>query len=250
MLSKSQGSSDNNYKKTKYKKTLTFYTTATSVLFLTLTLCVGQLSANTQWKKVSSKDNIQIYTLQLPDSDIKGFKGVMTLESTPQQVFDVLSDTKNFNQWLRFVDSMELISKQTPLIHQYFVTQDFPWPSQDREAAIKLSARMDETGGLFVQISQIENTSKMTRNHPPLNDLYGYFKLKWLTETKSEIEFCLYADPGKDVPSWIVNLMIRDTPFYTLKGLKNQILSTKKNQRPAAFMGIPVAALMREHKNK
>ena len=59
--------------------------------------------------------------------------------------------------------------------------------------------------------------------------LAGHYILRYVTETLTEIEYQIDADPGGSLPSWLAELASRDLPYHTIRNLRNRVLQAMEN---------------------
>ncbi|MFQ5787419.1 MAG: START domain-containing protein, partial [Thermodesulfobacteriota bacterium] len=55
----------------------------------------------------------------------------------------------------------------------------------------------------------------------------GSYKLKPLTDSTIEVTWQHHTEPGGGIPKWLVNSLLVDTPFKTLKNLRKIVQEDK-----------------------
>lgn len=69
----------------------------------------------------------------------------------------------------------------------------------------------------------IGDTSALIR----IRHSHGYYLLEPLEADSSRVTWVQHTDPGGDLPNWIVNYMIQDMPYKTLRGLRKKVFEEK-----------------------
>ncbi|MCX4024610.1 START domain-containing protein [Endozoicomonas sp. SM1973] len=217
------------YNKTPHSLIITL-----AILLLTL----ANISRANKWQQVKNKEGVKVYTRAIPGSEIHEFKGVTTINTSLASLIGVLDDVSACPQWVYQCTQPTLI--QSVSFNERFVYQvnDFPFPSKNRD--IILHAKLSQspsTKAITIQLraapdfchnnkkaicKQI-NKSKLIR----IKKSKGFYLIEPLTKNKIQITWQHHAEPGGDLPTWLVNNLITDTPFYTLKKLAHIVQKNK-----------------------
>lgn len=171
------------------------------------------------WRLLSDSDGIQVYTRTGGDSRLKTFRGVTTIPVHDwQAIAGVVNDYANAPRWLYFVTSVQEIGRRAPLDRDIIFQTDLPWPVSDREAVVKVKGW--NPPGTWDTVLRFENAPGLL---PPNGDFVRFpefnarFDFHWAGGNRLEITYELEADPGGYIPEWIVNMVLKDAPYYTLK---------------------------------
>ncbi|MDF1820401.1 MAG: START domain-containing protein [Alcanivoracaceae bacterium] len=183
------------------------------------------------WKLVTDRKGIQVFMRHGDDSRLKTFRGVMRMPLRDEYAMLALyNDYDNYPQWLHLVDGASELGRDTPLRRRLRFTTHLPWPLSDREALLEADMSMHIT-------PEDEHVIVLLNNKPellPANDDYirfpeleGLFRIKRLSPGEVEITYQLVLDPGGYIPSWLVNMLLRDTPYFTLAKLRRIIVQSE-----------------------
>lgn len=183
--------------------------------------------APTDLKLVLDKQNIKIWSYQVPKSSLYGFKAVTTVKSTLAGLVGLITDTERANRWLYRTSGIDVLQRSEN--NQSFtirVVTDFPWPFTDREALVDVRIAQDsKTAKVRIDSSESPNAA----NYPVkecclrMPMVQGYWSFKPLANGMVEVTMSGHADPGGRIPATAVNFLIQEHPYNTLKGLRKII---------------------------
>ncbi|PTQ90991.1 START domain-containing protein [Agitococcus lubricus] len=183
---------------------------------------------------VTDKQGIKIWTYEVPKSSLYGFKAVTTVKSSLSGLVGLITDTENASRWLYRTDSIDVLARNDN--EQNFtirVVTDFPWPFKDREALVDVRISQDaKTGRVRIDSNESPNAA----NYPVkscclrMPVVQGYWLFKPLANGMVEVTMTGHAHPGGRIPTSIVNLLIQEHPYNSLRGLR-KVISDAKYQK-------------------
>ena len=180
-----------------------------------------------EWRLVSDRKGIRVYMRHDDDSRMKTFRGVMGLKLDDEySLVALLNDYDAIPRWLHFVDGAEEFDRDGPLNRKLRFTTHLPWPLRNREAILEafVIERMDQ---------QEESVMVYFENRPDsLPDNPDYIRFPEMEalfggvrQENGELEmiYQVVLDPGGYIPAWLINVLMRDAPYYTLDRLRRII---------------------------
>lgn len=178
---------------------------------------------NDSWEKQLEKDGITVHTRSLPDSKLKSFRAEMTVSDTDlESVKDVLVDVQGFAEWTSDVKSVKVLQVEQPnhKLYRLWIQVPFPFERRDLVQEMKL---VDETDlGFRVVLTNrpgfVPPDKKCVRM--PAGD--GYWEVSSIGDS-IRVVFEYHSDPGGDIPPWLVNMFIVQSPFKTLRNFRDMI---------------------------
>jgi hypothetical protein len=207
------------------------------LLFFPLLFIFGNpVNEQRVWKFVYEKDGIGVYNRESIGTDLKEFKGEVTVTATLSSIISVIGDIDNFANWAYQTRKAELLKTEgtTQYVH---VVNKAQWPVLDRDIVYKC------------QISQNPKNKVVTilmdgipDYIPPQNDLvrmpsaHGLFVLTPLGKNQVKITFQLNVNPGGQIPQLMANMVAFESPYVTLNNLREEL--KKENYRKAVEQGI------------
>lgn len=192
-------------------------------------------SQNT-WTLKHDKDGIKIYTKTIENSDYKGIKVKCSLPATLTQFTAVIMDVNTAGEWLYATKSSTLLKQVSPAEVYYYSEVSLPWPLNNRDFICHLHA------------SQDPHTRVVTIDGPVVPDYMpaknGIVRVtqssgKWIITPNGsnvDIEYTLEANPGGNLPAWLVNLFVTKGPMESFKKLKEQVNKPQYKKVQYSFM--------------
>ncbi len=195
------------------------------VMFVCSIVMIG--SAKEQWELVKEEDGIKVFLKTVPSSKIKEFKGVTNINSSLDSILAVLYDADACPKW---VHNCEEATRLTDIgFYEAYIYQviDFPFPAKDRDLVLHtVMTQEPESKDVTIRLNSAPEYIPSTKNVRIIRST-GYYFLKPLPDGTVEVTWQHYTDPGGRVPTWIVNSLLVDTPFETLKNLKKIVHEQK-----------------------
>ncbi len=178
------------------------------------------------WSLARDRDGIQVWTRDVADFPIREFKAVTTVKSSLNGLVGLIMDTANAGQWIYRTSRVELLQRDDDkgyfLIH---VETDFPWPLTDRDAVVEGRITQDEK----TRVVTVRSHSLPLSQYPAKPDfvrmpeMQGTWIFRPLDQGRVEVTMLGRADPGGRIPASAVNLLIHETPYRTLQGLRRVV---------------------------
>lgn len=202
----------------------------TKVVRVLLLMLVATGSWASEWELARDRSGIQVWTREEPGFPIHAFKATTVVKSSLSGLVSLILDTDRASQWAYRTTRIEVLRRDdeaaTFLIR---AETDFPWPFSDRDVI------------LAGQISQDEKTRVVTIHSystPPgqyatasgfvrMPEMKGDWIFRPLGAGLVEVTMVGRADPGGNIPGGLVSMIIHETPYQTLSGLRKIIVDER-----------------------
>lgn len=181
------------------------------------------------WEEVKRENGIVVYEKEAPGRDLATFRGVAKVDADLYQVLAVLADNDRRTEWQHRCIDARTIEHKGGFKRVAYNRTDAPWPADDRDVVLMTNVRVAKPGKLlFAEFRGISHR-KMPKVDGVVRMPYlkGHYKLEWLSDTQTRVEYLVDADPGGWLPDWIANRASKELPFKTLTGLRKQVKRTK-----------------------
>ena len=177
-----------------------------------------------EWEFVKERDGIRIYTRQEPGSKLKAFKGEAMMNTTLEEIYPLLSDPNRAEWWDDDVSHIDIIDYQKDRSSKYYVVYDVPWPFGDRDLYMESKIEPDfDNNRAIITTTAVEG---VIPEKPELVRINRYWQ-KWEAVEENEGQVHLYlegfTDPGGNIPAWLLNSMVTDTPYTMFENLKKTV---------------------------
>jgi hypothetical protein len=186
----------------------------------------------TNWKLSKDKNGIQVFTRSIEGTKFKEYKTLSEVDATPEELLAILVDVESYNKWMAYVNVAEILKTEGENRFYVYSEVAVPWPFSNRdEITLSVIKRHEESSEITIEITIIQEDNipekKGIVRMPSGSGVWEFTP----TETgKTKIYHRFGADPGGNIPAWIVNLFLVDGPYKTMLGLQEQAakLSFKK----------------------
>ena len=180
------------------------------------------LQAEEPWKLAKEGEGIKVYTRPVPGSAANEFKGIADVDAPIEVIVEVFKDIPSFTQWYGFCKEIKLL-KQDSENHRimYFVLKTMG-PVKDRDFVMEARDTFDRVSGKStIAISALkEDLVPRQDRYVRMTDLSATYLMTRLEQNKTHVVYTVKADPAGYIPAFISNVIQKDQPFLTLKGLR------------------------------
>lgn len=197
-----------------------------AVAFALTVFCCGLAQASEEWSLARDRDGIKVWTRDIPGYPIREFKAVATVKSTLSGLVGLIMDTDRAGRWIYRTNRVELLKRDDS--RGYFlirVETDFPWPLADRDAIVEGQITQDATTGVVT----VQSHGLSSPQYPAqegfvrMPDMQGTWVFRPQGNGMVEVTMLGRANPGGNIPDWTVSLVIHETPYRTLQGLRRVV---------------------------
>lgn len=181
-------------------------------------------SAAQTWKLVKDKDGIKVYTRDEPNSNLKSFKGEANFTTNLKYLCARIGNLDNLDWWDDDVKDVKILHHERDKLIRYYFVYDAPWPFTDRELCVEAHITKDPTAGLLIVhatpfVCQIAERKDAVR-------IKNYWQ-RWTIQDTGNGNFHVtlegFLDPGGNIPSWLYNMVITDTPMKVIRNLRESV---------------------------
>ena len=193
-------------------------------LFLGFTLLEAK-----PWKLMKNEDAIKVYSRTIAGSDIPEVKGIVKIKTTKSKLLEIFNDTKNFTKWsYNCVKAFELYDDKIDEKYNYLEI-NFPFPTTDRDFIVKSkkididkdTVKLVLTGASNYCDNKSSKVCKRTKtDNIRITSLNGFYLIEKMDSKFYKLTYQIHSEPSGSIPSWLVNTMVVDMPFETLKNLR------------------------------
>lgn len=198
-------------------------------LFLTLSLLATANDVHGQsWKFIKEEAGIRIFTRNEANSSLKSFKGDLTFKANPEKVCQILGNARNVDWWDDNIADLKILAFKENKFARYYFVYELPWPFSSRDLVLETRISMDTiTGDRIVFSKPLDN---VLAEKPGKVRITKYWQ-KWTIHPmdKGYVHIILegFVDPAGNIPSWLYNPVITETPVKVMKAMRERVLSDK-----------------------
>src|SRR5215216_3672608 len=197
------------------------------LLVLFCSLCTFIAFSQYNWKLSKDKDGIRVYQSVVKNSSYKSIKVECTLEGTYDKLMTILNDVNRHPTWVYNNKGASILKRISPTEFYYYTETSLPWPMTNRDAIVHLKMTKDSLNRFVNIIAAAEPTympEKKGKIRVPRSNVQWHVTMP--TAKTIHIVYLFEADPGGNVPSWLVNSFADKGPYESFKKLETLL---KKN---------------------
>ena len=174
-------------------------------------------------------DWLKIFTCPVPSSSFLSFVAVATVDASQQSVLSLLYDIDVATEWVWKTREMRVLQELTEndgrVVYQLVSA---PWPVSDREIISRSTAFMDpKTSEAFIRIECLPDFLPEDERYVRVRQMEGAWNILPLSENSCSVVFRLHIEPGGEIPSWLANIAVIDTPYHTMCNLRDMVKREK-----------------------
>jgi hypothetical protein len=141
-----------------------------------------------------------------------------------EKVSQFIGNVNNVSWWDKNVKEIKVLYSEPDRIMRYYLVYDVPWPLSDRDLCVEAKISVDPvTGEKTVAAKPLADVVPEREGMVRIRN----YSQKWILKPvgKDKVYAILEGsvDPGGIVPAWLYNMVIVETPFKVMNGLKNKV---------------------------
>jgi len=188
-----------------------------------LVLMCSALSAQT-WNFIKEKEGIKIYTRTPDHSNFKCFKGETVFHTTMEKLSRYIGNVENVDWWDKNVKEIKVLTFEPDKLVRYYLVYDVPWPMNDRDLCVEAKITVDPiTGEKTVSAKPLPDAVPERKGIVRIRNYWQKWTLKPTGNNTIQAVLEGFVDPGGNVPSWLYNMVIVDTPLKVMRGIKKLV---------------------------
>jgi hypothetical protein len=182
------------------------------------------------WQLIEDDEGIKVWSLAIPGRDLPGFRGIVTIDATVEEVMKFVIDTDQHTQWMYNCDESRIVKRYDDAHGILYNRINAPWPVYDRDVLLDIAYRYtpQRTAVTF----RFRNTDEFEMPVPHrvvrIPRLEGFFRIWQETPTKTNVLYQVEVDIGGDVPDRSARRYARNLPFETLEKLREKLEQSHK----------------------
>lgn len=180
--------------------------------------------AGQSWEFVKERDGIKVYTRSEENTSLKSYRGETDLHTTMEKISTVIGSIQSFDWWEEGIRELKVLGYEKEKFIKYYLIYDVPWPFTDRDLCVEAKITNDPVTGIrTVRATPIPG---LVPEKPDLVRITNYWQ-QWTMQSEGNgmIHLVLEGsvDPGGAIPSWIVNMVITETPLNIMRNVQKQV---------------------------
>ena len=195
-------------------------------------LSSGAWAAEAGWNKIGESKGIVGYTRATPKSSVDQMKGVGIVDASVAAIEALIRDVPSQTEYMykckeAGVATAPELKGSADSVYVYNVT-DMPMPVNDRDAVVRADYTIDKaTGTVYVHVESVKSTYKMDNKKVRMPLVVVDYTLVPKGPDKTEVTYVALADPGGNLPAFVVNLLTKNLSIQTIAGIREMVKKDK-----------------------
>lgn len=205
-----------------------------SLFFLLISF---SLNSQDDWQLQKEKNGIKVYTQEVAGSSLKAFKSVTEIETSVASLVAVCKDVASFPEWQESTIVAKILKTKDETEHIHYLEFAAPWPVSNRDNITQFTYQFNpKDGSVRVKIQTLPDYLPEKEGVVRIKESSGYYLFTPLSNGKVQVTHSAHADPAGNIPTWLSNSVMVDTPFKTLTNLKEQVKKEKYQGKTFKFI--------------
>lgn len=203
-----------------------------TILISFLVLLITSSFSQENWELQKEDEGIKVYTAEVEGSDLRAFKATAVMEGKLSSFVAVLKDIEAFPELFSSNNFAELIEQTDTFQLQYSRTK-IPWPISDRDG-VYANTFSQHYGfkTVTVTVESIDGIRPEEDGYVRMEKAKGFWMLNPVDHNAVEVTYQMHAEPGGNLPAWVINMFLVDSPLKDLKSMRERVkLPEYSNQK-------------------
>jgi hypothetical protein len=176
------------------------------------------------WDFIKEKDGIKIYTRIEAGKSLKSYKGVADINSPAKKVFALIEDVNNTDWWDKNFNQIKVLLYEKNKRAQYYLVYNLPWPVTNRDLCVDVKVTFDSvTGAGRITATPLPEGSPECQDMIRIKEYRQTWTVEPAGKDMAHVVLEGYIDPAGSIPDWLTNMLIVDSPFKVISGLKQRL---------------------------
>ncbi len=187
-----------------------------------LIVFIANFNSADEWLLKKDSNGIKVYIKNDESAKIKEFKAITIIETNIENVNKLIGETEKASKWMSNVTETKVIKKVSNNEQYVYSVIDMPWPVDDRDIIIN-SKTIRSGGNIKIEMNGVPNYAPKKEGFIRMPISNGSWTLIKESDNKTKVIYQFLADPGGNIPAWVINMFLVDGPYETLINMKKML---------------------------
>lgn len=196
-----------------------------ALLLACLFVPVNVFGSTPKWELVEDEDGIKVWSLEIPDQDLPGFRGITMVNATIDELLSELLDFDSHTDWMWNTSESRLVKRLSDTRAIIYNRINAPWPVKDRDMVMESDYRFTpDHKALTIRFQHTKDgnvplPSRVVR----VPRIEGFYRFWSESPTRTNVLYQVEVDIGGNVPNGAAHRYARKLPFETLEALRTRV---------------------------
>jgi hypothetical protein len=146
------------------------------------------------------------------------------MKSGMDKIYAIVADVRGSDQWDDNIKELKVLSGIKDVSFRYYLIYSTPWPLQNRDLCVEATITKDTATGDIVVFSQSRpQLMPMQKDLVRIKDYWQKWTIHPIDKTHTRLTIEGTVDPGGNVPAWLANMVLTDTPLKMLRDIRTRV---------------------------
>ena len=174
------------------------------------------------WETRLDEDGILVQSRLTSGTKYEEFRAEAEIDATVAQAMALLIDTSACTQWLFRCKEGRVIQEISSTERTFYQVTSLPFPAKSRDSIFHAAITFEGLSTVRVTMNSMPDEIPQTK-HIRIRESFGTYVLAPTRENKLRVTWQQYVDPGGSLPAWLVNSMLTDLPFKSLRAFRERV---------------------------
>jgi len=190
------------------------------------------------WELMKDQYGVQLYLGTVKGTNVKAFKGVVQINSSINSLLAVMIDAKACPDWVHDCETSYLVHDKGVRDRYVYQSYDLMFPAGKRDYLFYASVNQNPiTHSVSINMEAAPDfcnnnpdpkcTAINQSNNIMIQKSTGSYVLQPMADGSTLVTWEQFTDPAGNLPVFIVNQLVLNVPFMTLKGLQDIVKDQK-----------------------
>lgn len=181
------------------------------------------------WKLKRDKSGIKIFTSTVPESPFKAVRGEMIIEAEIAELVALVNDYQRCAEWAEMCVKSELLKSVSNAEQYVYIYNNVPFPIKDRDVVAQINwSRNHATDRVSMRSIALGPEKSKSFREPSRKAIRIYYAVtQWhftpIDQGRVRVENFAHVDPNGPTPAWLINLLLVNSPYRTMKNMRKLI---------------------------
>ncbi|MCG8311902.1 MAG: START domain-containing protein [Pseudomonadales bacterium] len=180
------------------------------------------------WELKNEKDDIKVLTAKVPESPFRAYLAITVIDASIHELVNIIRNPETCSEWVYRCGQSYRYGQEDTNVDLVYTSSEMPFPLQDRDTLARITWEEDpETRVVKAVGVATNNILEPKKKHIRIKNARVIWELTPLASGSTQVRTYGHADPGGDLPSWLINQMSTEVPVKTLNGLKKLVTENR-----------------------
>ncbi len=177
-------------------------------------------NAQEQWELKKNKNSVQVWTKNAPGWDLRQYRAICQINASAEDVYNFIMQFDKRTEWYSDNSECKVLHKDGNEEFVVYEVYAAPWPVDDRDVISKVLSSKEANGNYLIRSSALPNYAPRKKDLVRIEKALGTWKIEQLDQNVTQVTMEAKANTGGEVPEWLANMFIEESPFKSLTNLK------------------------------